>query len=423
MKVRPNPYPAFRPLYELDEGIFVLIGGRGGMKSYEASKWVAVNLISNFKARGTLIRDEAVTIKNSILNDVKKQFKTIDAKTGGNYSKVYTVNDSFIKNEITGQDAVFSLGMRSSNNEQQAKLKSLSEVNFTVTEEAEDIRDEDKLFRLFDSVRDPKAKHLILLNTPDKNHWIIKRFFNLIPSDYPGFFDIEPKKIKGVTQIITSFKDNKHLPQNIVERYQSYGNPESPMYNPEKYCREILGLVSEGVKGRVYKKFKTCTEQEFDSLPYDTFYGLDFGFSNDQAALVAVKVHNNKIWAKEMFYELERGNKWISDFLKENVPEKSWIVADSAEPKSIHELQAYGHYVIGAIKKPGSVKTGIKALDEAEVYITENSHNLIHETQEYQYKTKDGIATDTLTGPDHLLDALRYVYHWVRETTGTSRTY
>jgi phage terminase large subunit len=417
MILKPNPYEKFRILYEGPPGIYICIGGRGGMKSYETAKWASVRLISDFHTRGVLIRDEATTVKNSILNDVKNRFQEIDTQVDGYFSQVYSLQEDRIKNKIYNHDAIFTIGIKDSSSYQSARLKSLSDVDFTIMEEAEDVRDEEKVFKLFDSIRKPNFKHIINLNVPDKNHWIIRRFFNLVESPFEGYYDIVPKKgLEDVHIIQTSYKDNKYLPDSIVKRYEQYGNPESEFYNPDYYYQAILGLVSEGMKGRVFKYFEPCSTKEFDELPYESYYGLDWGFENDPTALVEVKRHNRKVWAKERLYRTHMTNHDIIKELKElGVSYDAKIVADAQEPKSIAELKKAGFNITRSRKGHDSIIKGIDTLNSLNVFYTEDSLNLETEILNYTYKeSKDGkMQNKTIDEYNHGLDSLRYITTYI----------
>lgn len=55
-------------------------------------------------------------------------------------------------------------------------MKSVSNIDIAVIEEAEDLRDEDKFNTFSDSIRKEGSVIIIILNTPDVHHWIVKRF-------------------------------------------------------------------------------------------------------------------------------------------------------------------------------------------------------------------------------------------------------
>jgi len=56
-------------------------------------------------------------------------------------------------------------------------------------EKADEIAEED-FMQLDDSLRTVKSdiRIIFLLNPPDRNHWIVRRFFNLEPSEAEGFY-------------------------------------------------------------------------------------------------------------------------------------------------------------------------------------------------------------------------------------------
>ena len=57
----------------------VNIGGRGGGKSYEGSKFVTIKAISENK-RVVVLRDEKTSIGDSILNEIKNRYIEINEK-------------------------------------------------------------------------------------------------------------------------------------------------------------------------------------------------------------------------------------------------------------------------------------------------------------------------------------------------------
>ncbi len=414
--IKPNPHPLFRPMYT-NTGLIICMGGRGGMKSYETSKWAAVRLVSNFETRGVLIREEAVTIENSIMNEVKSRFETLNEKTNDYYSPVYEVQNGSIKNKLKKQDAVFTLGIRDSANYRQARLKSLSELDFSITEEAEDIRDDNKYFKLIDSIRHPEAVNIINLNVPDVKHWIIQRFFNLTATDIEGYYLPTPKEIEGVTIIQTSYKDNKYLPENLVKRYESYGDPSSPFFNPDYYYNQILGYCPTGRFGQVFKHIKPCKLEEYNDFQFEPFYGLDFGFTNDPTALVEVKAHNQKVYTRELIHSTGLTNgDIINEMLRLDIPDNVTIYCDSAEPKSIEELNRLaGQHgkswkFVPATKGTDSVNAGIQFMQSLQIFALETSNNLHDEFQNYVFaKDRDGNTTNKpIDKWNHLIDALRY---------------
>ena len=190
--------PAFEILYDLPKNTntVICIGGRGGAKTYEVSKFVAFSS-TILKKRCVVLRDEKELIRESILNEVLLRFDT--ANTRGLLSTMYERLDTGIKDLATNEMLVFTKGFRASQNDKKANLKSISNVDIAVIEEAEDIRDEDKFNTFADGIRKSGALIIIILNTPDINHWIIKRYFNLTFVEN-GFYEVVPKDIPGVSR-------------------------------------------------------------------------------------------------------------------------------------------------------------------------------------------------------------------------------
>ena len=87
------------------------------------------------------------------------------------------------------------------------------------------------------------------------------------------------------------------------------------------------------------------------------------------------------------------------------------IIADYAWPQTINELRRLGLNVRECRKGKDSIKHGIDLINSKDVSITPRSENILLEFNSYAYKIdKNGLLEDgKYTGPDHLVDACRYV--------------
>ena len=85
-------------------------------------------------------------------------------------------------------------------------------------------------------------------------------------------------------------------------------------------------------------------------------------------------------------------------------------MADSAEPKSIAELNNLGLWVIPAPKGKDSISTGISILKCYKWNVTRRSVGLIEERDNYKWKVdKYGKETNTpIDKYNHAIDAVRY---------------
>lgn len=202
-----------------------------------------------------------------------------------------------------------------------------------------------------------------------------------------------------------TYKDNEALDANIVEDIESHKN------NKNWWAVYGMGQLGE-VEGKIYKDW-----QIIDEIPHEARlerYGLDFGYSQDPAAIVAVYYYNGGYIFDEITYQKGMSNKRLADIIR-NLPIATTI-ADSAEPKSIDEIKEYGVSILPANKGQGSINQGISYMQDQQISVTKRSVNLIKEYRNYLWKTdKDGnILTIPEGGLDHALDAVRYAMETIR---------
>lgn len=206
-------------------------------------------------------------------------------------------------------------------------------------------------------------------------------------------------KREDVEFITLTYKDNEALDPAIV------GEIESRRGNKNWWLVYGMGQLGE-VEGKIYKDW-----QAIDEIPHEARlegYGLDFGYSNDPSALVAVYYYNGGYIIDELMYQKGLTNKQIADIIN-NQP-NALVVADSAEPKSIDEIMSYGVNITPANKGKGSVLQGIQWVQDQRISYTKRSINVQKEYRNYMWKTdKDGKI---LNEPEHIwshsMDAIRY---------------
>lgn len=138
-------------------------------------------------------------------------------------------------------------------------------------------------------------------------------------------------------------------------------------------------------------------------------YGMDFGYSADPTSLIALYKYNDAYIFDEVIYQKGLLNSDINKLLK-NYNVADIIYADSAEPKSIAELNNYGNTVLPCQKGKDSIVYGLNLINQNKIYVTNTSVNLIKELQNYIWlKDKEG---NTLNKPidafNHCIDAARY---------------
>jgi phage terminase large subunit len=149
-----------------------------------------------------------------------------------------------------------------------------------------------------------------------------------------------------------------------------------------------------------------------DRIPDDArilCYGLDFGFSQDPAALVAIYKYDDNLIIDEVVYRSGVLNSELSSLMKQNGVTGE-IFCDSAEPKSIAELKRYGHQVKPVEKGKDSIKFGIQLVQEHRLLITKRSTNILEELSKYMYKKNrnGGYDPEPIDMYNHAMDAMRY---------------
>ena len=214
---------------------------------------------------------------------------------------------------------------------------------------------------------------------------------------------------KDDTDYITlTYKDNNALPESIVKEIEKAKEKAKTSTYWANWWK-VYGLGETGsLEGVCIPDWK-----EIDRIPEDVRllgYGMDFGYSVDPTTLIALYKWNDAYIYDEVLYKKGMLNRDISRFLTEQGI-KETIVADSAEPKSIAELQGYGHSVYPVSKGRDSVVYGINLINQNEIYVTARSKNLKRELQGYVWsKDKEGNTLQKPTGehPD-CIDAARYI--------------
>ena len=214
---------------------------------------------------------------------------------------------------------------------------------------------------------------------------------------------------KQDTDYITlTYKDNNALPETIVKEIEKAKEKAKTSTYWANWWK-VYGLGETGsLEGVCIPDWK-----EIDRIPEDArllAYGMDFGYSVDPTTLIGLYKWNDAYIYDEVLYKKGMLNRDISRFLSQ-LDIKENIVADSAEPKSIAELQGYGHSIYGVSKGRDSIVYGINLINQNEIYVTARSKNLKRELQGYVWaKDKEGNTLQKPTGehPD-CIDAARYV--------------
>lgn len=375
----------------------ILMGGRGNGRSGTASRYALSQLLSKEYTRGAIMRATREDIRASCWGEINDRLN----EQGIRDEFRVTDNDMFIE---IGDNSLRAHGFRASSGSLTARLKSLAGYNFVWIEEAEEIGEQE--FRtLDDTLRTVKGRIRIVLslNTPPKNHWILKRWFDLEPSEVQGFYTPHLKKeVKDVLYISGNWKENSpNLDIATVERYKGY-----QYLNPSYYWQVIEGLSPEEVRGKIYTGW-----QQIDAVPQEARlvrFGEDFGWFPDPACVVALYYWNGAYVVDELAYGTELTNEFLARTIKE--VGDAVTIADSAEPKSIAEQRKYGIVVRGTEKGGDSVNFRIKVTAQKKIYVTKRSKNVWESYENYSWaEDRDGNPKGEPNHTwSHAMDAVSY---------------
>lgn len=389
----------YAPALSTDCRYILFYGGRGSAKSFSTAQ-IFVAKCRNWKKyfRGILMREVLGDIRSSQFQEIKDMIT--DLGIAGEFH--IRENTMEIEHKVSG-NKIISKGFKKSAGNQTAKVKSIKDPTDIWIEEADEITEED--FRKADtSVRTTKADQVhiwLTFNPENEESWIAKKWFN----------GNTPKNRKDTLVIRSNYHDNrKFLQQSYIDTLEDMKESD-----PEYYKIYVLGLWGGGQKGRIFPGFQTIS-----AIPegYTTFYGLDFGFTNDPTALVKLVLHKNKLYVEQMIYETGLTSGQLAKRMRSlGLTGKDLVFADAADPRMIRELKLAGLNVVAAVKGPDSVRIGIDKLKEFEVYVHQDSADIWHESKYYVWhKDKDGKPTNQpVDAHNHAMDAMRYgLYSYYR---------
>jgi len=394
----------WQPLFIKRKGVryVIIMGGRGAGRSYVASQYGVARLISPDYFRCAIMRLVHSDIRKSIYQEI------VDRIDEQGITDHVRINDSEMrfrfkmkKDDGTFQEnSINALGFRTSDKQQSAKLKSLAGYTDVIIEEAEEIG-EAEFMQLDDSLRTVKGDITVVLcmNTPPKNHWIIKRFFDLEPVvEAPGFNRpiLKPECHEDTEFLYFNYRANlNNLDAHTIKRYQAYKNTK-----PDYYWHKIEGYCPDVVRGKIYSGWTLR-----DDVPHGAKLvgrGLDFGWWPDPLHLCNVYYYDGGYILDQLLHGNYIKNSEVSLAIKndEKNNQRALTIGDSAEPKSIQDIADDGVNIIGCTKGQGSVEHRIKVVSGLRISVTRRSKDLWDGYENYAYKEdKDG---NSLGVPAHL---------------------
>lgn len=370
----PNEY---KELFEDWWREAAIYGGRYSLKSHTVARYLLIRARQK-KTRVGCFREFQNSIAESshqLLADLIDEYELTDFK----------VTDNSIINTLNGSDFLFKGLHRNEQN-----IKSTEGIDIAWVEEAQTITQK-SIEILTPTVRKPGSKIIYTYNRLEEDDPVHTR---LVIEGRPNTLVIN---VNYDVALKYGF-----MPDTI--RLEMEDDKEK---RPDLYKSKWLGEPEHLTEQRIYTGWEII-----DEIPHQARlerYGLDFGYSNDPTAIIAVYYYNGGYILDEIVYRKGMSNKQIADtFL--NLEQQALIIADSAEPKSIDEIKSYGLNIIATEKGADSVRNGIKLVQDQRISLTRRSQYTQKEYRSYLWKVdKDGkilpIPEDI---NNHSMDALRY---------------
>ena len=289
------------------------------------------------------------------------------------------------------------------------KLKSLTPAKGVFTdvrvEEATEIERSSIIKQLLKRQRggsEKTPKRLMLSFNPIlQSHFIYADYFSMI-----GWTN-DQKEYKSPDLYIlkTTYRDNRFLTREDVRGLEN---------EKDKYYFDVYSEGNWGILGHViFTNWRVEDLSGMQAQFTNHRNGLDFGFSADPAALWVshYDAKHKRIYIFDELYERGLTNDLLAVEVKNRIG-GDYVVCDSAEPKSIAELQQYGVSALAAVKGKDSVLFGIQWLQQQEIIIDAKCVNAKNEisTFHWQEDANGNAIRKPVEKNDHLIAAGRYAH-------------
>ena len=373
----------------------VVKGSRASKKSKTTALWFVYNIMKYPMANALVIRKVYRSIKDSCFSELVWAVERLGVRM---YWDI-RINPLEMTYLPTGQKIMF-----------RGLDDPMKTTSITVTygklvwlwiEEAYEIMREDDFNIIDESIRGEVPEGLfkqitLTFNPWNERHWLKKRFFDKPDDD--------------VLAMTTNYMCNEWLDKSDLTLFENM-----KVNNPRRY--QVAGLGNWGIsEGLVYENWKeerfTLEQLRSECKDLKTCCGLDFGYTNDPSAYVIGFLDRDakRFYVWDEIYEKGMSNNDIYKRIDSMGYRKERITADSAEPKSIAELDYLGLRIYGAKKGRDSINNGIQWIQELEIIVHPRCANFLTEISNYTWdKDKFGQKLNKpVDAFNHLMDAMRY---------------
>jgi phage terminase large subunit len=201
----------------------------------------------------------------------------------------------------------------------------------------------------------------------------------------------------------STYKDNPFLSESQIKAIESLAYMDERLYRVYALGERL------DYQGRALINYEIVPPSQFADIIKTSrpIIGVDFGYSHAETAAVAVwAVGHKEILAKEIFYRKGQAITELVEAIKQYDYEV--ILADYTQTHMIEALADAGLDYVNKCRKI-DLRQSFALLNMYRLYITSDSPNLIYEANNLYWKDERTLS-DT---PNHLIDALRYVVHYL----------
>lgn len=345
-------------------------GGQGSSKTFSILQ-VIYNLLKGSEAMKTTFCSYALPhLKQGVITDFDKILNSFGENTGLIKSTPMQPTYKIGKSEINCYGVEGNLAMAHG---PRRKILFINECNRKIS------------YEVFDQLFSRSDITFLDFN-PDQEFWLHDKVL-------PNFTHV---------LIHSNYLDNPYLPRNELNNILM--KKDKPGF--ENWWK-VYGLGELGkLEGAIFMNWRHFKEGELWPIELPYGFGLDFGF-NDPDAMVKIAIDHKtkKMYWDEQIYKEGNSFEQLRLMIADRCNRNDAITADCADARMISQLKRY--FNISPVNKAKwTVAEALKMMQDYEHVITETSHNLAKELNNYIWNDKKaGVPID---GFNHLIDAGRY---------------
>jgi phage terminase large subunit len=378
--VNPHHYK----LFQSTSRELVVRGGTSAGKTYSiVDKLILLSAIRGYEIKGLVVRKSLPRIKNSIIPVIEKRAKAFGQKMDINWSLMQAKvgNTVFVFQGVANKDDY-------------ERLRSITDLDFAWINELPEIREDDyeEIRRRVRGGNLPWKQIISDFNPINSFSWVYRRFYQenrdsverlkyTIKDNHPDFLKLD--STKEYIKMLEELKEYNYNQYKVFFQ-GDWGSSEGLIYNWDTYD----------------------APENADEI----FYGLDFGYSVDPAAVVRIYRKSDEFWVESVLYKAGLTNEDLAkELYAHHIEKNAPIYCDQAEPKSIETLRRAGYNAKPCDKKE-PVGGQVDYIKSKRIHIVDASTSIHKEHAGYSYKTdKDGKSLpEPVKHNDHAMDAIRY---------------